>query len=285
MPNLERKRQTDRESQRVVRERTKRYITYLENLVDTLQTSQQDERLQSMTLRCKVLYEENERLRNSIHSITRIIKGVEITDQVENNGIAAQPDQPTIQEQPDSALAMSESPPTAQLRHEQKPTQEALLAEESGSLKAGIISSEPNLRSPLPASESIAFDTAADQHMSGVSPANEASDKSQTNSDYGIESSHVYVIVNNLLTKAESFTMPVAVKPDQDTDIAIRAVALGWPLTAQRYELDPTWEVIRQIDQDIFFCCGPVERLGILRLMRWKLLQVSHSKYALCEQE
>ncbi|PVH68272.1 hypothetical protein DL98DRAFT_441576 [Cadophora sp. DSE1049] len=95
-------------------------------------------------------------------------------------------------------------------------------------------------------------------------------DKSPSAPGYGDENT-VFAMINNLLGKANGVKLKV--KTDEDADIAIRAVAHGWPLTQQRYKLDPAWEIIRQIDQDIFFCCGQIERLGILRVVRLKILQ------------
>ena len=82
---LEKKRATDRQSQRVVRERTKKYIAHLENMVEVLQKNQQDERLQLLTDQCNRLLEENEQLRSAILSIKRAVQGVEQLDSVKNN--------------------------------------------------------------------------------------------------------------------------------------------------------------------------------------------------------
>jgi hypothetical protein len=109
----------------------------------------------------------------------------------------------------------------------------------------------------------------------GTRPTIDAADAPNGISAYGDENVHIVAVVNNVLSRAETFTFSSAL--EQDADIAIRAVAHGWPATEQRHTLDPVWQILRQIDEGVFFRCGSVERLAILRVLRLKLLQVSIS--------
>jgi hypothetical protein len=243
---LEKKRQTDRQSQRVVRDRTKKYISHLENLVDTLQKNQQDERLQRMTLQCKRLHDENEQLRNAITSITRTIQGVDKLDLVKCD-YSESPNAQVLDSK--SGLPVYASPSYSTAQSPMEPTQKLACA----------FQANPYNPAPLPATET----------------ANEASDgKLKPNLFYGHENTHVFVVISNLLRQAETCRI-MSMDPEKDADIAIRAVAHGWAQTEQCCELDPAWQILRQIDQDICCCCGPVEKLAILRVVRLKLLQVS----------
>jgi hypothetical protein len=167
--DLEKKRQTDRASQRVVRERMKNYISHLESLVDTLQKSQQDERLQNMTFQCKQLYQENERLRNVITGISRMVRGVEISD----SGKDLTPLQPAtsaesvaIQKQPITSLAnKNDFISTHPLQNEQPQPQSPLWVEEQTLAPKAFMactgSSCSKPRSSIEVSETFAFDSEA----------------------------------------------------------------------------------------------------------------------------
>ncbi|KAH9207556.1 hypothetical protein DL95DRAFT_527832 [Leptodontidium sp. 2 PMI_412] len=274
--NIERKRQTDRESQRVVRERTKKYISHLENLVDTLQKCQRDERLQSMALHCKELHDENERLRSSLTCITRIIRGVEMPEGSES--ISTRPaDQPLVAQKlrAGSFAYMNGSPHgSASFPKEQAQYHSPMSTDNQGPIPVVPFAHSASLKIPSPNGSAEHFfpsdhQSALPSKASG-SPATRISDRAQSISANGDEST-VFAMINNRLGEADGVKLEI--KTDEDADIAIRAVAHGWPLVEQRYELDPAWGIIRQIDQEIFFCCGPIERLGILRVIRLKLLQ------------
>lgn len=275
VPNIERKRQTDRESQRIVRERTKKYISHLENLVETLQKCQRDERLQSMALHCKELHDENERLRSSITCITRIIRGVEVPEGPES--ISPRPSDQPLESQrlrAGSFTYMNRSPPHgASFPKEQAQHHSPMLIDTQGPIPVPSVPlASLKIPSPNGSAENL---LPSDDHQSsllskGCFRATRISDRSQSISANGDEST-VFAMINTCLGKADGVKLEI--KIDEDADIAIRAVAHGWPLVEQRYQLDPAWGIIRQIDQEIFFCCGPIERLGILRIMRLKLLQ------------
>lgn len=58
-------------------------------------------------------------------------------------------------------------------------------------------------------------------------------------------------------------------------DIPIRAIIHGWDSIGERWELPPFWQIIRQLDENLFFLFGPVERLGVFRIVH--LLMRFHS--------
>jgi hypothetical protein len=241
---LEKKRATDRQSQRVVREWTKKYIAHLENMVEVLQKNQQDERLQLVTARCNRLLEENEQLRSAILSIKRAIQGVEQLDSVNNNFTEIQ-----------GALAESE-------KNNQPAYTSPSISDAQGR--------SPTQPIPTPASMSFALPSSPVS-----SPPIKPSDRvlSFPSSEIEDQEAHVFVVISNLLRQAETCIInPMDL--NKDADIVIRAIAHGWAHVEQHYQLDSAWQILRRIDQEVMFCCGSMERLSILRTVRLKILQV-----------
>ena len=242
---LEKKRATDRQSQRVVRERTKKYIAHLENMVEVLQKNQQDERLQLVTDRCNRLLEENEQLRRAILSIKRAVQGVEAeqVDSVNNKFTDTQ-----------NALARSE---TNNLPAYTSPS----FSDGQGQSPAQPISTPASMPIALPFSSVPSLPIVSSDRVFSP-PSSEIEDPP-----------HVFVVISNLLRQAETCII-LTIDLDKDTDIVIRAIAHGWAHVEQHCQLDPAWQILRRIDQEVMFCCGSVERLAILRAVRLKLLQV-----------
>jgi hypothetical protein len=80
-------------------------------------------------------------------------------------------------------------------------------------------------------------------------------------------------IVNEALDSAITLMTHTTRTPIQsDADISIRAILEGWGDVERIYCLDAGWQLLRQVDQHLFFPCGPVTRLAILRSMRLRLL-------------
>lgn len=235
----DKKRATDRQSQRVVRERTKKYIAHLENMVEVLQNNQQDERLQLVTAQCNKLLDENEQLRSAILSIKRAVQAVEQVDSTNNNSSETQ-----------SSAARSEK---------------NNLTYTSPSLSDGQGQS-PTQQITTPASLPFAFPC-----NSVLSPPIEPSDRVPLSSE--IDDQHVFVVISNLLRQAERCII-LTIDLTQDADIVIRAIVYGWEHVEQHCQLDAAWQILRRIDEEVMFCCKAVERLAILRTVRLKLLQV-----------
>jgi hypothetical protein len=58
-------------------------------------------------------------------------------------------------------------------------------------------------------------------------------------------------------------------------DIPIRAIVSGWDSIGEAWELPPFWQIIRRLDENLFFLFDPIERLGVFRIMH--LLMRYHS--------
>lgn len=63
--------------------------------------------------------------------------------------------------------------------------------------------------------------------------------------------------------------------PQYGEDIAVRAVLRGWSSTASHYDLDAGWQWLRHLDEALYSSLGIPERLAILRIMRLQFLVFS----------
>jgi hypothetical protein len=273
---LEKKRRTDRESQRAGREKTKNYISHLEKLVESFEREPGDGRLRTLTQQCQQLRDQNEQLRATIVNIRRLAGSADLSDTAR-----------------DSLTDSTTSPPDATsltAPGDQQPIVDALSVTEkviplvscpnpslwvkSFSSFEGQQHQEPKSPMPLAASSllddrSIVYSPSA--HAQTQVPSNsQVADISGLVPTCGNTEEAIFESVNDLLTMAELFTA-ISTTPGEDVDIAICAVINGWQVTSQKQALDEGWHVLSQIDEKVFFSCGTVERLAILLIMRLKL--------------
>jgi hypothetical protein len=276
---LEKKRETDRESQRAVRERTRKYISHLESLVETLQTSQQDERLQRMAQQCKELHDENEQLKSILFGINRMIRGIEVPKLVGNDPNMSPPAPTSV------AIQQRHGGSTTGDFLVNYPSQEAdfrqgclpciaerrFIQEHVARDKGSPILSQPSV---VQSSRTPPFQTHPQNPEAQLT--SQAADAFEELLVYEKDDAQLFAVIGNALRKAQK-TQSLAltsINLDRDADIAIRAVAQGWHVVDRCHLLDSAWGLLRYIDKNIFSCCGSVERLAILRLLRLKL-QVS----------
>lgn len=273
---LERKRETDRESQRAVRERTRKYISRLENLVETLRKDQPDERLQDMTRQYEHLRAENEQLRNIITGISRMIRDIEVSKIASNVPVAMPYDSMSVvNRDQDDAVEVNGGFQVACLPFqnenflEQHPPSfaEQQLARTPAPVDKGFSFTQNCV---VPENDMFCHGPERESERPETLPTSEAINTSEEISLDGNSDIQIFAVVNKALSKAQTFAI-TSIEPERDADIAIRAVAYGWHAAEQSHALDPAWQLLRQIDQSIFFCCGPVERLAILRVLRLKL--------------
>lgn len=264
--HLEKRRMADRESQRAGRERTKNHIRHLEKLVESLQKAEDNDRLGALMEQCQELRGQNEQLMSVISNIGRLCKSIEHPDETRTRSDISPAFKTSMerdlhqQPPPHSGIAAAASFPA----HEGQPESwwhQIGLTEMEGMHQVPInpvLSSIdpllPNPNSPIQAQSPI-------QTLHTVPrpfPAPETATESTAEA------------VNNILSKAELFTV-LSTQPDEDTDIAIRAVLNGWNSVKQMDSLDDGWESISKVDQQAFISCGLIERLAILEVMRLKL--------------
>lgn len=266
--HLERRRMADRESQRAGRERTKNHIRHLEKLVESLQKTEDNDRLGALMEQCQELRGQNEQLMSVISNIGRMCKSIERPNETRIRP-SFSPDvapkasiEPDLQQQPlHSRFSIGDIWPSVPA-HEDQPQSwwdHGSLGEVGGMhqvpsnpLLSSIDPSLPNLSSTAQALENPT------QTVPRAFPARETA--TETTAE----------VVNNILSRAELFTV-LSTHPDEDADIAIRAVLNGWNSVRQTNSLDNGWESISKVDQQAFLSCGLIERLAILHVMRLKL--------------
>ncbi|KFY24160.1 hypothetical protein V491_02280 [Pseudogymnoascus sp. VKM F-3775] len=269
--HLERRRMADRESQRAGRERTKNHIRHLEKLVESLQKTEDNDRLGALMEQCQELRGQNEQLMSVISNIGRMCKSIErpnetrIRPSFSPNVAPKTSIEPDLQQQPlHSRFSIGDIWPSVPA-HEDQPQSwwdHGSLGEVGGMhqvpsnpLLSSIDPSLPNLSSTAQALENPT------QTVPRAFPARETA--TETTAE----------VVNNILSKAELFTV-LSTHPDEDADIAIRAVLNGWNSVRQTNSLDNGWESISKVDQQAFLSCGLIERLAILHVMRLKLRHI-----------
>lgn len=269
--HLERRRMADRESQRAGRERTKNHIRHLEKLVESLQKSEDNDRLGALMEQCQELRGQNQQLMSVISNIGRMCKSIEHPEETRRHpgpspGISFKTAlQPDLHQQPLHSGIAATDMRSGFPAHEDQPgswwNQSGLSEVQemhqvpSNTLLSSIDPSLINLNSPTQ-SQASPIQTPHTAPRSFVAP--------------DIATETTAEVVNNILSKAELFTV-LSTHTNDDADIAIRAVLNGWNSVRQTDALDNGWESISQVDQHAFISCGLIERLAILHVMRLKL--------------
>ncbi|KFY24304.1 hypothetical protein V493_05325 [Pseudogymnoascus sp. VKM F-4281 (FW-2241)] len=271
--HLERRRMADRESQRAGRERTKNHIRHLEKLVESLQKTEDNDRLGALMEQCQELRGQNEQLMSVISNIGRMCKSIEHPDETQKHPSPSpaiayrtgmEPDfhQQRLQSETTTAdmrpyVAAHEVQPESWWNQSGLSEMEGMHQVPSNPLLSSIDPSLPNLNSRAQA-QANPIQTL---HTVPIFPARDTA--TETTAE----------VVNSILSKAELFTV-LSSHPDDDADIAIRAVLNGWNSVRQTDSLDDGWESIRKVDQQAFLSCGLIERLAILHVMRLQLRHV-----------
>jgi hypothetical protein len=275
---------SDRESQRAGRERTKNYILHLEKLVESLQQSHGDERVKTLLQQGQELREQNERLVTIISSINRLSRCMELPGAMKNNlndstsfplgPISATAVESTAEQQPtlDTGLVLDRGLSVPLLGKQSLWPPPSLSVEEEQNQTPIRTVSRTGSKSPILYSSSQTTTSSA-SHLQGqkqITGNSQEVDMPGAFQTCAITSGSRSEVVNNLLTEAKLFTI-LSTGPEQDADIAIRAVVNGWHTVGSMQTLDPGWNALRQIDQEVFSCCGLVDRLAILLVMRLNL--------------
>lgn len=263
--HLERRRMADRESQRAGRERTKNHIRHLEKLVESLQKTEDNDRLEALMEQCQELRGQNEQLMLVISNIGRMCKSIERPNETRTRP-SFSPDvaskstmEPDIHRQPLHSGATTGDLRRCVPEYEHPPES---WWNQGGLTEVGGMPSNPLLFSIDPSLPDLNSPAQALVNSSQTVPTSFSARETATET--------TAELVNNILSKAELFTV-LSTHPDDDADIAIRAVLNGWNSVGQTNSLDDGWESISMVDQHAFLSCGLIERLAILHVMRLKL--------------
>ena len=231
---IERRRSIDRTAQRNARAKTKARILELERLVDSLQTSQGDERLQNVMAMLEQQQEESRKLKATLDAVRKLVSG-DVTlpdDPIPENG--SEVDETKVFARPQS-----------------------------------IGSTESTLNDVA-----MTVDVAAPQQERGSTSPSSFTLPDRTRSSPGFPKKlPTWEAVNTALEKAVlSLQQDAQVSQAADIDIAIRAVLEGWTAARTSRSLDLGWLILKQIDQHVFCDTSPTTRLAILRAMRLNML-------------
>lgn len=273
---LEKKRLADRESQRAGRERTRNRIRHLETLVESLEKTEDNDRVKAFARYCHELRQQNERLMSVISNVGRTCRSIELPD------TAGTDRDPSVSSPPGAAFDGITEPATLKLQPLDGATAPEMRAsvlapqEEPDSLwpqtsldvadESRLMASNPPLFYPDSSAPDLFSSTrrqaSLSQNSHAVAPG--------TFPDPEAASEITAEVISNSIARAELSAI-LSTQPAEDADIAIRAVLDGWHSVKQIYSLDDGWDILCKIDQQVFLRCGIIERLAILRVMRLKL--------------
>ncbi|KFY16461.1 hypothetical protein V492_01304 [Pseudogymnoascus sp. VKM F-4246] len=269
--HLERRRMADRESQRAGRERTKNHIRHLEKLVESLQKDADNDRLGALMEQCQELRGQNEQLLSVISNIGRMCKSIEHPEETRTRpgpspgvGFKTSVEPDLHQQSLHSETTIGDMCPSIPAHEDQSASwwDQSALNEmhhmPGNPLLSSINSSLPDISS---------------QAQVQANPNQTLHTLPRTFSTRETAPESTAEVVNSILSKAELFTV-LSTHPDDDADIAIRAVLNGWNSVRQTGNLDEGWDSISKVDQQAFLSCGLIERLAILHVMRLKLRHV-----------
>lgn len=233
---LERKRASDRESQRATRARTKAYIEHLERITNILAETGSGNGA-SVSERLREQYEEIESLKNIIGSIARLANSVQ--------GLSPP--------SPSSNLNTLES------RDQTHPTPPKT----------------PHKGAIQDAAAELNTDHQEDVSNPAFHPKQESFQELYPEVDVTCsdQDRDYFEALNQALVMIEDYGKRHRFSsPDVDDDITIRAVLHGWPAAEAKNPFDIGWQLLRNLDCGLFFRSGPVERIATLRLIRSMLM-------------
>lgn len=296
-----RKRQVDRLCQQASRDRTKARIAYLENLVDDLQKHDNSGQIGRLMEHLNDVRREKDKLSKMLQSIIKITQSLQtsqeaaevtfMTDlssinqlmggleqQSNSNVVALSLENKYGDQLPDKEQQVPDSRSQGDIQGLQSQCSLLHGREIEGSRSASFANTSQPTVEPNPFSTNI--DESA---VSRFSPWSSPVEGPNTTCDCSTEGNmffsngsprNLWRFANQVLLTAASNASFLTNEPERlCEDIPIRVVISGWDEVEQATGLDASWQMLRQIDQQLFSTCGMVERLAILRTMHL-LLQV-----------
>ena len=253
------KRETDRRCQRMIRERTKSRITYLEGLVEQFRSQDASGRVETLMAQLSEMKEERDTLAKQVKNIKGIVSGNKMKEEPDTEDVSMirlrseESEQPLslhIDTQqayhhnpsPNDDLATSSPQDTPHYAVHNKEYQ-AYVENSSRSPAAGS-TLEPGPNTPCECSAPSTPDPT--KKLNKWRYANDTLTTWFNWSPQALEMSH-YAAYND--------------------DIPVRAIVEGWDAVEKDGHMHPAWQLLRGIDQIIFSSCDQRERLAILSVM------------------
>lgn len=258
------KRETDRRCQRMIRERTKSRIAYLEGLVEQFRQQDSSGRVETLMKQLSDMKEDRDNLAKKVKNIESIISDSKLKEEPEIqsspvSNIPAQPEEstPTPAVSVESNRSYGFPPvPSAELPpvsspHDMPPTYQIHNKEYAAFIE----------------SSSRASWASSTTHP-GHGPMCECATNSST-----LDPSlplNKWRYANDTLTewfKWSPQALDMRHYAAYNDDVPVRAVVEGWDAVEKKGCMHPLWRLLKGIDQTIFGICAPRERLAILHTM------------------
>lgn len=251
---LQRKRQLDRESQRVSREKTRNRISYLEGLVKSFQEND-DDRVQKLLQKIDDQASEIQSLRDVIRGITRLIDGSTIA----SGSTDSIPESHSPRDNHRSVDGQS----NPQTIIEETPCEYMNVPCGSMDIQSAVI---------LPMDDSIFLEDitlpSIQDHNSNQEPHTVAQLAASIAEDRCLDGRLWYLAGGVLSYLLQTHDVESSFSIFDDEDIAIRAVFEGWSAVTEIYDLDSGWQWLRELDERIYHHLPVHDRLVHLRNTR-----------------
>lgn len=258
------KRETDRKCQRMIRERTKSRIAYLEGLVEQFREQDSSGRLETMMKQLSDMKDERDALVKKVKTIESIIsdgKLKEETEIPETSVIKVRSDsEDEIPASIDSHHTVFESPSP----HNSDP------ASSSQDISTYVLHNK-QFAAHLQNSNATAWSSACAQTL----PPQPCECSNQPAMIGPANGMNRWRYANDTLTewfKWSPQALDMRNYSASNDDVPIRAVVEGWDSVEQQGHVHPIWRLLRGIDENIFGSLGQRERLATLQLMGWLIL-------------
>lgn len=255
------KRETDRRCQRMIRERTKAHIAYLEGLVEDFRSQDASGRVETLMTQLSEIKEERDTLAKQVKNIKSIVS--------DNSLLKEEPDTQELS-LTRSRSEESEQPPSLSIDIQQAHDYNAPLF---GNLATS---------SPLDTPSYAVHNKEYQAYIESSSRSSWAASTFQPGPNTPCECSANYSALdptktlnkwryaNDTLTewfKWSPSALDISKYAAYNDDIPVRAIVAGWDAVEKDGHMHPAWRLLRGIDQIIFSSCEPRERLAILTVM------------------
>lgn len=273
------KRELDRRCQRMARERTKEKIAQLERIVADCQNKDQSGQLSSIMQQLHEVRKERDRLANNLRAIGRLASGT-----ASQNDPSGSPDSGDHGSQDDSRnhivtpssygsrgsvdfrrQVMYQHGYNADVASTRFSTPVSMVSQPMDNffsygnppLVDLALMGEDNLQHQLQQSGPIV-----------PAPHSNCECAHRQEPAPGQRPMNLWRFANEILSQRTKHQAEIARASDHCTDdVPIRAILEGWDAVEKHGALDPSWRMLRSIDQNLFANCPKTERLAIMRLM------------------
>ncbi|KAL5363582.1 hypothetical protein BJX96DRAFT_167599 [Aspergillus floccosus] len=270
-----RKREQDRQAQRIAREKTKRHIARLEARIATLSQAHGNGSVKTLLGELEKERQVNETLRATLQTIERFV----------NAGISSAADFPISR-----GNGQGQNPPKPVSEEDCQTTGNQILPIASGKqLSPASLHIEEPLN--MPALSHLCLPT----YAGGNGPNSCESFTNPSGFDI-LQTIHPsfqpvetkcdccssLLYLNDLFERCAYVSSPFVTEQRwRDIDIPIRAIMDGWESVCRIYRLDNVWTILRTADEVIWRrCCGAIERLAIFRIVNCMLRYRAHPSEA-----